>query len=81
MAKELQVEFAFPTQTLHLAGTPENPFTPPADLDRDTLRNVVDDFSPQGSSGQRTDNPISDGYDNGGLDAKAGSDGPGEADG
>jgi len=81
LAKELQVEFAFPTQTLHLAGTPENPFEPPADLDRDTLRNVVDDFSPQGSSGQRIDNPISDGYDNGGLSAKAGSDGPGEGDG
>ena len=41
----------------------------------------MDDFSPQGSSGQRVDNPISDGYDNGGLNAKAGSDGPGEADG
>ncbi len=81
LAKELQVEFAFPTQTLHLAGTPENPFEPPGDLDRDTLRNVVDEFAPQGSLGQRVDNPISDGYDNGGLDVKAGSDAPGEADG
>ena len=81
LAKELQVSFAFPTQTLHLAGTPENPFEPPSDLDRDTLRNVVDNFSLQGSSGQRVDNPISDGYDNGGLDIKAGSDAPGEADG
>ena len=81
LAKELQVEFAFPTQTLHLAGTPENPFEPPGNLDRDTLRNVVDDFAPQGSLGQRVDNPISDGYDNGGLDVKAGSDSPGEADG
>jgi MscS family membrane protein len=81
LAKELQVSFAFPTQTLHLAGTPENPFEPPSDLDRDTLRNVVDNFSLQGSSGQRVDNPISDGYDNGGLDVKAGSDAPGEADG
>ncbi len=81
LAKELQVEFAFPTQTLHLAGTPENPFEPPGNLDRDTLRNVVDEFAPQGSLGQRVDNPISDGYDNGGLDVKAGSDAPGEADG
>ena len=81
LAKELQVEFAFPTQTLHLAGTPENPFEPPGNLDRDTLRNVVDEFAPQGSLGQRVDNPISDGYDNGGLDVKAGSDSPGEADG
>ena len=65
LANELQVEFAFPTQTLHLAsqvdGAPEIP-----DLrSRESLAETIDDFAPEGDAGQRSDDPITRGYDNG----------------
>ena len=64
LAERLGVDFAFPTQTIHVA---EMPGQPPAGRDvpsRDELRELVDSFGPAGSSGQRADDPITDGYDN-----------------
>ena len=65
LANELQVEFAFPTQTLHLASSVEGAQEIPPPRSREELGATVDDFAPEGQSGQRTDCPITDGYDNG----------------
>ena len=65
LANELQVEFAFPTQTLHLASSVEGAQEIPAPRDRSDLAQTVDDFAPDGQAGQRTDDPITRGYDNG----------------
>ena len=65
LANELQVEFAFPTQTLHLASSVEGAQEIPAPRDRSDLAQTVDDFAPDGEAGQRTDDPITKGYDNG----------------
>ena len=64
LAEELGVEFAFPTQTLHVASMPGQPAGVPAAPGRDQLGEVVERFSPAGSSGQRSDQPITAGYDN-----------------
>ncbi len=64
LAEELGVEFAFPTQTLHVASTPGQPAEVPAAPGREQLGETVQGFSPTGSSGQRTDQPITAGYDN-----------------
>jgi len=65
LAEELNVEFAFPTQTIHVAGTPETPFAPAAVADRAALGQIVESFGPDGKAGQRGDQPITSGYDNG----------------
>ena len=65
LAERLEVEFAFPTQTLHLAETPDQPPQLPPSRERDELGEIVNDFAPDGQSGQRTDHPITKGYDNG----------------
>ena len=65
LAQRLEVEFAFPTQTLHVVETPENPFSGPGARSRDDLSAVVDDFGPDGQAGQRVDQPLTAGYDNG----------------
>ena len=65
LANELQVEFAFPTQTLHLASSVEGAPEIPAPRERSDLAQTVDDFSPDGQAGQRSDDPITKGYDNG----------------
>ena len=65
LANELQVEFAFPTQTLHLASRVEGAQELPDLRSRESLAETIDDFAPEGESGQRTDNPITRGYDNG----------------
>lgn len=65
LANELQVEFAFPTQTLHLASSVEGAQEIPAPRDRSDLAQSIDDFAPDGQAGQRTDDPITKGYDNG----------------
>ena len=65
LASELQVEFAFPTQTLHLASQVEGAQEIPAPRERSDLAETVDDFAPDGQAGQRTDDPITKGYDNG----------------
>ncbi len=65
LAERLEVEFAFPTQTLHLAETPDDPQQLPPPRARSDLGQIVDDFAPQGQAGQRTDTPITKGYDNG----------------
>jgi MscS family membrane protein len=64
LAEELDVEFAFPTQTLHVASAPGQPAVVPAAPGREQLGETVQGFSPTGSSGQRTDQPITAGYDN-----------------
>ncbi len=64
LAEELGVEFAFPTQTLHVASLPGQPAAVPAAPGRQELGEVVERYSPAGSSGQRTDQPITAGYDN-----------------
>ena len=65
LANQLQVEFAFPTQTLHLASRTEGAQEIPAPRDRSDLAQTIDDFAPDGQAGQRTDDPITRGYDNG----------------
>ena len=65
LAAELNVEFAFPTQTLHIAGTPERPFQAAPAAGRPELASIVDRFGPGGDSAQRVDRPITAGYDNG----------------
>ena len=65
LAESLQVEFAFPTQTLHVAETPDRkPQYPPLPPDDDLAR-TIDDFGPQGAAGQRVDRPLTTGYDHG----------------
>ena len=64
LAEELGVEFAFPTQTLHVASMPGQPAEVPEAPARDQLGETVERFAPSGASGQRTDQPITAGYDN-----------------
>jgi len=63
LAESLQVEFAFPTQTLHIARMPGQPQQLPEIPDRTDLRDVVNSFGPGGRSGQRVDQPITDGHE------------------
>ncbi|MAP72963.1 MAG: hypothetical protein CMJ55_01710 [Planctomycetaceae bacterium] len=63
LAESLQVEFAFPTQTLHIANMPGQAQQLPDIPDRTDLRNVVNSFGPGGKSGQRVDQPITDGHE------------------
>ena len=63
LAESLQVEFAFPTQTLHIAKMPGLPQQLPEIPDRTDLRDVVNSFGPGGKSGQRVDQPITDGHE------------------
>ncbi len=65
LAAELDIEFAFPTQTIHVASTPEQPFSAPDGMSRPELGEIVERFGPDGNRGQRVDNPITAGYDNG----------------
>lgn len=65
LAEQLEVEFAFPTRTLHLAGMPDRPHEAPEPRGRSELGETVDGFGPRGSDGQRTDAPITAGYDKG----------------
>ena len=64
LAEELGVEFAFPTQTLHVASMPGQPAEVPEAPVREQLGEAVERFAPAGTSGQRTDQPITAGYDN-----------------
>lgn len=64
LARELGVEFAFPTQTLHVASTPDRPAAAPDAPPRERLRQTVEAFGPSGSAGQRGDAPLTAGYDN-----------------
>ena len=64
LAQDLGVEFAFPTQTLHVASLPGQPQDVPAAPGRDQLGEIVDGYSPNGSTGQRVDSPITAGFDN-----------------
>ncbi len=63
LAESLQVEFAFPTQTLHIARMPGQPQQVPEIPDRTDLRTVINSFGPGGSNGQRIDQPITDGHE------------------
>ena len=63
LAESLQVDFAFPTQTLHIAAMPGQPQELPQVPDRARLREVVNSFGPGGESGQRADQPITDGHE------------------
>ena len=65
LAQTLEVEFAFPTQTLHVASSVEGAQEVPAPRARSDLAATVDDFAPDGQAGQRADDPITQGYDNG----------------
>lgn len=65
LAEQLEVEFAFPTQTLHVAEMPDQPPQLPPARERAELGALVEDFAPDGEAGQRTDRPITRGYDNG----------------
>ena len=63
LAESLQVEFAFPTQTLHIARMPGQPQELPEIPERTHLREVIDSFGPGGNNGQRIDQPITDGHE------------------
>ncbi len=58
LAESLQVDFAFPTQTLHIAEMPGQPQQFPLVPDRARLSEVVNSFGPGGENGQRVDQPI-----------------------
>ncbi len=64
LAEDLGVEFAFPTQTLHVASLPGQPAALPAAAARDEFREIVERYAPGGTAGQRVDAPITAGYDN-----------------
>lgn len=64
LAAELGVEFAFPTQTLHVASTPDRPAEAPEAPSRERLARTVESFGPGGAAGQRADAPLTAGYDN-----------------
>ncbi len=64
LAEALGVEFAFPTQTLHVASLPGQPADVPPAAGREQLGEIVERYSPAGGSGQRVDTPITAGYDN-----------------
>ena len=64
LAEDLGVDFAFPTQTLHVASTPGQPEVVPVAPGREALGEVVERYSPNGSAGQRVDTPITAGFDN-----------------
>ena len=64
LAEDLGIEFAFPTQTLHVASTPDQPEAIPAAAGREELGEIVEGYSPNGTAGQRIDQPITAGYDN-----------------
>ena len=63
LAESLQVDFAFPTQTLHIAEMPGQPQQLPRVPDRAHLREVVNSYGPGGQSGQRVDQPITAGHE------------------
>ncbi len=63
LAESLQVDFAFPTQTLHIAEMPGQPQQLPQVPNRARLREVVNSYGPGGESGQRVDQPITDGHE------------------
>ena len=63
LAESLQVDFAFPTQTVHIAEMPGQPQQLPRVPDRAQLRKVVNSFGPEGGSSQRVDQPITDGHE------------------
>ncbi len=63
LAESLNVDFAFPTQTVHIAEMPGQPQQLAEVPDRPQLRGVVDAFGPGGDRGQRVDQPISAGHD------------------
>lgn len=65
LAADLEVDFAFPTQTIHIAEMPGQPQELPAARERDELRRLIEGYAPDGDRGQRTDAPISAGFDNG----------------
>jgi len=63
LAARLQVDFAFPTQTLHIAEMPGQPMNLPEIPNRNGLRDVIDSFGPNGENGQRVDTRITSGYE------------------
>jgi len=48
LAEDLEVEFAFPTQTLHLASTPEKPLAEHTAPDTETLKGKSAAYGPEG---------------------------------
>jgi len=65
LAQRLQVQFAFPTQTVHIDSAPGQPFQMPESPPPDQLAAAINDFGPDGSAGQRADQPLTSGFDNG----------------
>jgi MscS family membrane protein len=63
LATDLDVEFAFPTQTLHVASTPEQAMAVPPLRARPELASIVNGYAPGGGRAQATDQPISAGFD------------------
>jgi MscS family membrane protein len=64
LAESLMVDFAFPTQTLHIAEMPGQPQQLRRVPDRAHLGEVIDSFGPGGEGGQRFDQPITGGHEN-----------------
>ncbi|MDG2111197.1 MAG: mechanosensitive ion channel, partial [Actinomycetota bacterium] len=63
LAESLKVDFAFPTQTLHIAEMPGQAQQLQQVPDRTQLREVVDSFGPGGERGQRVDQTITAGHE------------------
>ena len=67
LAQAIGVNFAFPTQTLHvdsLANLGGRAASPPGPETRDGLAKVVDAFGPRSDRARGARSPISEGYDN-----------------
>lgn len=54
LAETLDVSFAFPTQTLHVASTPDRPQVPPDQPSLEQLRETFDSFGPSGGRARPT---------------------------
>ena len=63
LAQALKIDFAFPTQTLHIAETPGNAMQLSDVPQRDGLAAIVDSYGPDGNAGQRVDQRITSGYE------------------
>tara|TARA_B100001123_G_scaffold407887_1_gene500526 strand:- start:23271 stop:24533 length:1263 start_codon:yes stop_codon:yes gene_type:complete len=64
LAEDLGVEFAFPTQTLHVASMPSPEQDVSREHDREQLKRIIEGYGPSGQTGQRIDTPLTAGFDN-----------------
>ena len=64
LARALGVSFAFPTQSLHIEATPQNPLPTPDPTDNDALIAIVNSFGPQSPTALPQGQPLTPFFDN-----------------